>query len=90
MCVLRERTLMLSGCLVSLQPQHTNVCFWYLPPGVRNLEDKVEKTKRLHKVRKLRFNQWMLTELISMVHCRKKRILRLMLVLGVLKDAKVI
>lgn len=58
-CVLRERTLMLSGGLVSLQPQHTNVCFWYLPPGVRYLEDKVEKMKRLHKVRKIRFNQWM-------------------------------
>ncbi|XP_067233504.1 glutamate decarboxylase 2 [Chanodichthys erythropterus] len=32
------------------KPQHTNVCFWYLPPGVRYLEDKVEKMKRLHKV----------------------------------------
>ncbi|KAA0704948.1 Glutamate decarboxylase 2 [Triplophysa tibetana] len=32
------------------KPQHTNVCFWYLPPGVRCLEDKVEKMKRLHKV----------------------------------------
>ncbi|KTG05780.1 hypothetical protein cypCar_00007414 [Cyprinus carpio] len=49
-CVLRERTLMLSAGHVSLQPQHTNVCFWYLPPGVRYLEDKVEKMKRLHKV----------------------------------------
>ena len=35
---------------VSLQPQHTNVCFWYLPPGLRYVEDKVEKMKRLHKV----------------------------------------
>ena len=34
------------------QPQHTNVCFWYLPPGMRFLEDKEEKKKRLHKVRK--------------------------------------
>ncbi|KAI4902354.1 hypothetical protein NFI96_020810 [Prochilodus magdalenae] len=32
------------------KPQHTNVCFWYLPPGLRYLEDKVEKMKRLHKV----------------------------------------
>ncbi|KAK6299812.1 glutamate decarboxylase 2 [Coregonus clupeaformis] len=32
------------------KPQHTNVCFWYLPPGVRYLEDKEEKKKRLHKV----------------------------------------
>uniref|UniRef100_A0A8C1K2P5 Glutamate decarboxylase 2 n=1 Tax=Cyprinus carpio TaxID=7962 RepID=A0A8C1K2P5_CYPCA len=49
-CVLCECKLMLSGGLMSLQPQHTNVCFWYLPPGVRYLEDKVEKMKRLHKV----------------------------------------
>uniref|UniRef100_A0A4W5LEH6 Glutamate decarboxylase 2 n=1 Tax=Hucho hucho TaxID=62062 RepID=A0A4W5LEH6_9TELE len=32
------------------KPQHTNVCFWYLPPGIRYLEDKEEKKKRLHKV----------------------------------------
>uniref|UniRef100_A0AAY4A2Q6 Glutamate decarboxylase 2 n=1 Tax=Denticeps clupeoides TaxID=299321 RepID=A0AAY4A2Q6_9TELE len=32
------------------KPQHTNVCFWYLPPGVRYMEDKVERMKRLHKV----------------------------------------
>ncbi|KAL2085687.1 hypothetical protein ACEWY4_019007 [Coilia grayii] len=32
------------------KPQHTNVCFWYLPPGLRYMEDKVEKNKRLHKV----------------------------------------
>ncbi|XP_035386936.1 glutamate decarboxylase 2 [Electrophorus electricus] len=32
------------------KPQHTNVCFWYLPPGLRYLDDKVEKMKRLHKV----------------------------------------
>uniref|UniRef100_A0A8C7DHL4 Glutamate decarboxylase 2 n=1 Tax=Oncorhynchus kisutch TaxID=8019 RepID=A0A8C7DHL4_ONCKI len=32
------------------KPQHTNVCFWYLPPGMRYMEDKEEKKKRLHKV----------------------------------------
>ncbi|XP_029102133.1 glutamate decarboxylase 2 isoform X1 [Scleropages formosus] len=32
------------------KPQHTNVCFWYLPPGIRYLEDKEEKMRRLHKV----------------------------------------
>uniref|UniRef100_A0A3B4AL77 Glutamate decarboxylase 2 n=2 Tax=Periophthalmus magnuspinnatus TaxID=409849 RepID=A0A3B4AL77_9GOBI len=32
------------------KPQHTNVCFWYLPPGVRYIEDKDEKKKQLHKV----------------------------------------
>uniref|UniRef100_A0A3B4ALS2 Glutamate decarboxylase 2 n=1 Tax=Periophthalmus magnuspinnatus TaxID=409849 RepID=A0A3B4ALS2_9GOBI len=31
------------------KPQHTNVCFWYLPPGVRYIEDKDEKKKQLHK-----------------------------------------
>uniref|UniRef100_A0A8C7T500 Glutamate decarboxylase 2 n=1 Tax=Oncorhynchus mykiss TaxID=8022 RepID=A0A8C7T500_ONCMY len=31
------------------KPQHTNVCFWYLPPGMRYMEDKEEKKKRLHK-----------------------------------------
>ncbi|XP_019740352.1 glutamate decarboxylase 2 [Hippocampus comes] len=32
------------------KPQHTNVCFWYLPPGMRYMDDKEEKKKRLHKV----------------------------------------
>ncbi|KAJ8272614.1 hypothetical protein GJAV_G00091300 [Gymnothorax javanicus] len=32
------------------KPEHTNVCFWYLPPGVRYLEDKEEKRRRLHEV----------------------------------------
>uniref|UniRef100_A0AAQ5ZAF2 Glutamate decarboxylase 2 n=1 Tax=Amphiprion ocellaris TaxID=80972 RepID=A0AAQ5ZAF2_AMPOC len=32
------------------KPQHTNVCFWYLPPGIRYMEDKEEKKKHLHKV----------------------------------------
>uniref|UniRef100_H2TIZ7 Glutamate decarboxylase 2 n=1 Tax=Takifugu rubripes TaxID=31033 RepID=H2TIZ7_TAKRU len=32
------------------KPQHTNVCFWYLPPGIRYMEDTEERKKRLHKV----------------------------------------
>ncbi|KAK3551695.1 hypothetical protein QTP70_022558 [Hemibagrus guttatus] len=36
--------------ITRLPPQHTNVCFWYLPPSLRYVEDKVEKMKRLHKV----------------------------------------
>lgn len=36
--------------LVPTQPQHTNVCFWYLPPGIRYMEDKEERKKHLHKV----------------------------------------
>ncbi|XP_039609846.1 glutamate decarboxylase 2 [Polypterus senegalus] len=32
------------------KPQHTNVCFWYIPPSLRYVEDKDERMKRLHKV----------------------------------------
>uniref|UniRef100_A0A674P5Y8 Glutamate decarboxylase 1 n=1 Tax=Takifugu rubripes TaxID=31033 RepID=A0A674P5Y8_TAKRU len=32
------------------EPQHTNVCFWYLPPSLRNLPDGKERRERLHKV----------------------------------------
>nr|XP_023837588.1 glutamate decarboxylase 1-like [Salvelinus alpinus] len=32
------------------QPQHTNVCFWYLPPGIRDMPDGQERRDRLHKV----------------------------------------
>lgn len=32
------------------EPQHTNVCFWYLPPSLRGLPDGEEKRERLHKV----------------------------------------
>uniref|UniRef100_A0A672T699 Glutamate decarboxylase 1 n=1 Tax=Sinocyclocheilus grahami TaxID=75366 RepID=A0A672T699_SINGR len=31
-------------------PQHTNVCFWYIPPSLRLLPDGEEKRQRLHKV----------------------------------------
>lgn len=34
----------------SYQPQHTNVCFWYIPPSLRGLPDGDERKKRLHKV----------------------------------------
>ncbi|KAG2458300.1 DCE2 decarboxylase, partial [Polypterus senegalus] len=30
--------------------KHTNVCFWYIPPSLRYVEDKDERMKRLHKV----------------------------------------
>lgn len=36
--------------IFSYQPQHTNVCFWYLPPSLRDLPDSEEKRERLHKV----------------------------------------
>uniref|UniRef100_A0A674BZY1 Glutamate decarboxylase 1 n=1 Tax=Salmo trutta TaxID=8032 RepID=A0A674BZY1_SALTR len=32
------------------EPQHTNVCFWYLPPGIRDMPDGQEKREKLHKV----------------------------------------
>uniref|UniRef100_A0AAR2LR88 Glutamate decarboxylase 1 n=1 Tax=Pygocentrus nattereri TaxID=42514 RepID=A0AAR2LR88_PYGNA len=32
------------------QPQHTNVCFWYIPPSLRDMPDREEKRQRLHKV----------------------------------------
>ncbi|KAF3843269.1 hypothetical protein F7725_002118, partial [Dissostichus mawsoni] len=31
------------------EPQHTNVCFWYIPPGLRGLPDGQERQERLHK-----------------------------------------
>ncbi|KAF4788489.1 Glutamate decarboxylase 2 [Turdus rufiventris] len=31
-------------------PQHTNVCFWYIPPSLRGMEDSEERTSRLMKV----------------------------------------
>uniref|UniRef100_A0A669DN89 Glutamate decarboxylase 1 n=1 Tax=Oreochromis niloticus TaxID=8128 RepID=A0A669DN89_ORENI len=32
------------------EPQHTNVCFWYIPPSLRSLPDGEERRQRLHKV----------------------------------------
>uniref|UniRef100_A0A8C5FSP8 Glutamate decarboxylase 1 n=1 Tax=Gadus morhua TaxID=8049 RepID=A0A8C5FSP8_GADMO len=32
------------------EPQHTNVCFWYLPLSLRSLPDGQERRERLHKV----------------------------------------
>jgi len=32
------------------KPQHTNVCFWYVPPSLRNAEDNEERMNRLSKV----------------------------------------
>ena len=35
----------------SSQPQHTNVCFWYVPPSLRVLDTDEERLSRLSKVR---------------------------------------
>uniref|UniRef100_A0AAY4AYB3 Glutamate decarboxylase 1 n=1 Tax=Denticeps clupeoides TaxID=299321 RepID=A0AAY4AYB3_9TELE len=32
------------------EPQHTNICFWYVPPSLRGLRDVEERRQRLHKV----------------------------------------
>ncbi|XP_042187837.1 glutamate decarboxylase 2 [Callorhinchus milii] len=32
------------------KPQHTNVCFWYVPPSVRYIQDKEERRNLLMKV----------------------------------------
>uniref|UniRef100_A0A4W4HST2 Glutamate decarboxylase 1 n=1 Tax=Electrophorus electricus TaxID=8005 RepID=A0A4W4HST2_ELEEL len=31
-------------------PQHTNVCFWYIPPSLRGVPDSQDRRWRLHKV----------------------------------------
>ncbi|XP_068942429.1 glutamate decarboxylase 2 [Petaurus breviceps papuanus] len=32
------------------KPQHTNVCFWYIPPSLRHMENNEERMSRLLKV----------------------------------------
>uniref|UniRef100_A0A8C6NMB0 Glutamate decarboxylase 1b n=1 Tax=Nothobranchius furzeri TaxID=105023 RepID=A0A8C6NMB0_NOTFU len=31
-------------------PQHTNVCFWYIPPSLRGVPDSHERQEKLHRV----------------------------------------
>uniref|UniRef100_A0A669B5Y4 Glutamate decarboxylase 1b n=1 Tax=Oreochromis niloticus TaxID=8128 RepID=A0A669B5Y4_ORENI len=31
-------------------PQHTNVCFWYIPPSLRGMPDGDERREKLHRV----------------------------------------
>lgn len=33
-----------------LQPEHTNVCFWYIPPSLRGMPDCDERREKLHRV----------------------------------------
>lgn len=38
-------------CLLSLtQPEHSNVCFWYIPPSLRGLPPGPDRDTRLHQV----------------------------------------
>nr|XP_033505386.1 glutamate decarboxylase 1-like [Epinephelus lanceolatus] len=32
------------------EPQHTNVCFWYIPPSLRGMPDGEERREKLHRV----------------------------------------
>ncbi|KAM4669538.1 glutamate decarboxylase 1 [Amazona ochrocephala] len=32
------------------EPEHTNVCFWYIPPSLRGMPDSDERREKLHRV----------------------------------------
>uniref|UniRef100_A0A8C8GLS7 Uncharacterized protein n=1 Tax=Oncorhynchus tshawytscha TaxID=74940 RepID=A0A8C8GLS7_ONCTS len=32
------------------EPEHSNVCFWYIPPSLRNMSPGPERNRRLHEV----------------------------------------
>uniref|UniRef100_A0A8C5R908 Glutamate decarboxylase 1 n=1 Tax=Leptobrachium leishanense TaxID=445787 RepID=A0A8C5R908_9ANUR len=32
------------------EPEHTNVCFWYIPPSLRGMPNSDERQQKLHKV----------------------------------------
>ena len=34
----------------SLQPEHSNVCFWYIPPSLSELPPGPDRNRRLHQV----------------------------------------
>jgi len=38
-----------------MDPEFANVCFWYIPPSLRNEERDENFAERLHKVKKLNF-----------------------------------
>ncbi|XP_005472410.1 acidic amino acid decarboxylase GADL1 isoform X3 [Oreochromis niloticus] len=38
------------GFRLVLEPEYANVCFWYLPPSMRNLPESPELWKKLHTV----------------------------------------
>lgn len=43
-------SLCLSVFVLSLQPEHSNVCFWYIPPSLRALPPGPDRDARLHQV----------------------------------------
>ncbi|XP_042202548.1 glutamate decarboxylase 1-like [Callorhinchus milii] len=32
------------------KPEHTNVCFWYIPPSLRGMPENTERNKKLHQI----------------------------------------
>lgn len=46
----RTRSMCLTTRCVCLQPQHTNVCFWFIPPSLRGMPDGDERREKLHRV----------------------------------------
>ncbi|KAM7382401.1 hypothetical protein PAMP_002130 [Pampus punctatissimus] len=38
------------GFRLLMEPEYSNVCFWYIPPSLRNLPDSPELWKKLHTV----------------------------------------
>ncbi|XP_071824905.1 glutamate decarboxylase 2-like [Apostichopus japonicus] len=49
-----------------MQPECTNVCFWYIPPSLRNLPDGPELFDKLHKFAPL-LKQEMMTSGVMMM-----------------------
>ncbi|MED6286122.1 hypothetical protein CHARACLAT_002630 [Characodon lateralis] len=41
------------GFRLVIEPEFANVCFWYIPPSLRNVPDCPELWKKLHAVRSL-------------------------------------
>jgi hypothetical protein len=45
------------------EPECTNVCFWYLPPSLENLDPEcIEYKEKLHKVGSQQFKSWQSTK----------------------------
>lgn len=38
------------GFRLLMEPEYANICFWYIPPSLRNLPDSPELWKKLHTV----------------------------------------
>ncbi|XP_078544079.1 glutamate decarboxylase 1-like isoform X1 [Lissotriton helveticus] len=36
--------------VLNTEPEHSNVCFWYIPPSVRKIQLASERNRKLHKI----------------------------------------